>query len=661
MKKEIYLILISIALLPQFSGRIYAQELKTDICVYGATSAGVIAAYTAAKMGKKVMLVEAGTHLGGLSSGGLGYTDIGNKFAIQRLGLDFYRRLGLHYGKLEQWIFEPGVAKQIFQQYLDEAGLTVSFSMPLQSVEKSGGQITAARFGNDSQNTTRISAAVFIDCSYEGDLMAAAGVPYTVGREDNSLYHEDYNGVQVMRGHQFPDGIDPYKIKGDSTSGLVWGVSTEKLPASGTGDKKVQAYNFRICLTNRPENRLPITKPENYDPERYELLLRFIEKISAKSINEFLKIDLMPNGKTDINNNGPFSTDMIGMNYHYPEANYTQRAEIQRAHEEYIIGLLYFIGHDLRMPEHLRTQMLEWGYPKDEYVENHHWSPQMYVREARRMIGDYVMTQANCVSKEIVTDGIGMAAYTMDSHNCERVVINGMVKNEGNVEIGGFHPYPISYRSLIPGKKDCINLFVPVCLSASHIAYGSIRMEPVFMCLAQTAAVAAVLAIDGRKAVQEVDVKKLQEMLRANPLSTGKTPEVVVDNDDKTGFAITGNWERREKAGYGYSVMISSKKGSEALFTPQIPVSGKYDIYVYCMPAYKNQQNRLSLTLSGGKWKKELTIALTQYQARGQTSGEWIYVGSFALQRGKHTVLSINNNEAEGLVLADAALFKPAW
>jgi hypothetical protein len=238
-------------------------------------------------------------------------------------------------------------------------------------------------------------------------------------------------------------------------------------------------------LTNNSLNRIPVTRPNKYDSTKYELLLRYVNKINPKDLNSFLKLDLMPNNKTDINNKGPFSTDMIGMNHNYPEADYATRAKIFTVHENYTKGLLYFIGHDSRMPQHLREQMLQWGYPKDEYTDNSHWSPQLYVRESRRMIGNYVMTQANCEGKVVVEDGIAMAAYTMDSHNCQRIVVEKdgmrMVKNEGNVEIGGFGPYPISYRSLIPKEKECRNLLVPVCLSASHIAYGSIRMEPVFI------------------------------------------------------------------------------------------------------------------------------------------------------------------------------------
>lgn len=521
---------------------------EIDICVYGGTSGGVIAAYTAKKLGKSVLLIEPGKHLGGLTSGGLGYTDIGNKYAITGISRQFYRRMGNFYGKFEQWIFEPHVAEQQFLDYVRSGGVDVLYQYRLVSVQKNGTAIqtiTVEQADKPGQASYRlIKAKMYIDCSYEGDLMMRAGVSYIVGREANSLYQETYNGVQIREKHQFPEDIDPYKIPGQPQSGLLWGISEAKPEAQGSGDKKVQAYNFRICLTDEPSNRIDITRPMKYDSTRYELLLRYLDKKPAKDLWSFLKFDLMPNRKTDINNNGPFSTDMIGMNYDFPEADYETRNRIQQLHEQYIKGLLYFIGHDTRMPVHLRKLMLQWGYPKDEYVNNDHWSPQMYVREARRMIGEYVMTQANCESREIVKDGVGMAAYTMDSHNCQRLVINGMVKNEGDVQVGGFGPYPIAYRSIIPKASECTNLLVPVCLSATHIAYGSIRMEPVFMVLSQSAATAAVSAINDNKSIQQINVKKLQEQLLRDPLADKSTPEMLVDNDDSARITLIGNWKK---------------------------------------------------------------------------------------------------------------------
>ncbi|MFN4147437.1 MAG: FAD-dependent oxidoreductase, partial [Runella sp.] len=563
MKKLLLLFLFSCLVLAQ---KTISQTY--DICIYGGTSAGVIAAYTAAKAGKSVILIEPSNHLGGLSSGGLGQTDIGNKFAITGLARNFYRHIGQHYGKFEQWTFEPHVAEQLFERYIKEAKVEVLRQYLLQSVKKEQGKINAIQVLSLRRSPRRerpdmrtIQAKIFLDCTYEGDLMAKAGVSYTVGREANSQYNETWNGVQMLEAHQFPDGIDPYKIPGDPSSGLLWGISTHTLAPTGSGDKLVQAYNFRICLTKDPANRIPITRPENYDSTKYELLLRQIEIEKPKHINwGVMHIADMPNSKTDINNKGGFSTDMIGMNYDYPEASYQDRQKIIKAHEDYTKGFLYFVGHDPRMPQHLRQQMLEYGYPKDEYLDNHHFSHQLYVREARRMVGEYVMTQHNCEGREVVPDGIGMAAYTMDSHNCQRLLIKDpktgkmMVKNEGDVQVGGFPPYPIAYRSLIPKKSECENLLVPVCLSATHIAYGSIRMEPVFMALAQAATVAATLAIDDQKSVQEIDIKKLQNLLKSNPLMDGSQPEILLDNDvTPNQVSVKGSW-KTIKTGSKYAI-----------------------------------------------------------------------------------------------------------
>ena len=501
------------------------QRITTDICIYGATSAGVIAAYTAARLGKKVILVSPASIPGGLSSGGLGNTDIGNKSAITGLARDFYHRIGLHYGKSEQWTFEPHVAENIFNEYLQGAEIPVFYKQTLLKVYKKGPRIQEIQTGNVDSPANKtayiIEAAEYIDCSYEGDLMARAGVGYTIGREDNRQYHENYNGIELRDKHQFPDGIDPYLIAGNPASGLLWGISAESLSPRGSGDRKIQAYNFRLCLTDSLPNQTAITKPEGYDSRWYELLLRYIQIKKPKQLEDgILNINLMPGRKTDINNNGPFSTDMIGMNDGYAEGNLQIRNEIIRSHTLYTKGLLYFLGHDERIPEYLRKEMLQWGYPRDEYSDHDHWTPQLYIREARRMTGEYIMTEANCTGKRSVTDGIGMAAYTMDSHNCQRIVVDGMVKNEGDVQIGGFPPYPVSYRAIVPKKKECTNLLVPVCLSASHIAYGSIRMEPVFMVLGQSAALAATLAIHDQLPVQEISVSQLQKELKENPLSS---------------------------------------------------------------------------------------------------------------------------------------------
>lgn len=641
------------------------RETSYDLCIYGGTSAGVIAAYTAAKAGKSVVLVEPGQRLGGLSSGGLGQTDIGNKYVVSGLALDFYRKIGKHYNAFEQWIFEPKVAEAIFNQYMEDCDAEVEFGQLLLDVEKTGTKITQARFQsteNLGRPTLTVKAKVYVDCTYEGDVFAAAGVSYHVGREANSVYGETINGVQLMNGHQFPDGIDPYVKRGDPSSGLLWGIRDGELLPDGTGDEKVQAYNYRITLTNVPENRIPIVKPENYDPKRYELLRRQKEIQPWKGLNDVFIWSLMPNGKTDINNRNGFSTDMIGMNWDYPEAGYQRRQEIIKAHEDYTKGLLYFVGNDPSVPEFIRKEMQQWGYPKDEYVNDGHWSPQLYIREARRMVGELVMTQQHCQGNKVVNDEVGYAAYTMDSHNCDRLVVNGMVKNEGNVEIGGFPPFPISYRAIVPKRNEVTNLLVPVCLSASHIAFGSIRMEPVFMVLGQSAAVAACHAIDGDIDVQAVDVNDIKSTLAANPKGDGRQPDVLVSSTDLGAVQFVGTWKEGHSKGYGRTYAeADSKDGlSTATFAAKNLKAGSYKVYTYFPKAPKSAL-QFNFKISDGKQVSEKILDLSKIEIKGQTSSTWVSIGGLTVGEGADEVfVELSTDGAEGVVAANAVLFVPA-
>ncbi len=661
-KKIIFLLIISL-----LSGSQYlcAQDVReVDICIYGGTSAGVIAAYTAQKLGKTAILIEPGGRLGGMSSGGLGYTDIGNKYAITGLARDFYRRVGTHYGKFEQWTFEPKVAEGIFGNYVTRGGFKVLYQKQVKEVRKQGSIITEIVLedsNNPAATSVTIKAKMFIDCGYEGDLMAKAGVSYTVGREANTQYNETINGVQLMQGHQFPNGIDPYKTIGKKESGLVWGISDEPLSPNGTGDKKIQAYNYRICLTSDPKNKVEITRPEEYDSSRYELALRLFNAFpDRRKLNDYFIWSRMPNDKTDINNRGGFSTDMIGMNHDYPEANYAQRKKIIRDHQLYTKGLLYFYGHDTRVPKALREEMLTWGYPKDEYTNNGNWSPQLYIREARRMVGQYVMTQANCEGKEVVKDGVGLAAYTMDSHNIQRLVINGQVKNEGNVEIGGFGPYPIAYGAIVPKASDCTNLFVPVCLSATHIAYGSIRMEPVFMVLGQSSATAAAMAIDANTTVQKVNINALQKELLENPLADDSPFDVLVDNNDKDRVKISGDWKVEKKGGYGpdFLVYTADKNTGTVRFTPPIRVKGKYTAFLY-VPKIENAASEVTVSVFDGSKRKDIIIKTAEVIVEGQTSGEWVSLGTYQLPAGEKAYAEINTKNGKGTVAADAVIWSP--
>lgn len=523
------------------SGILSAANHSADVVIYGGTSAAVIAAVQVRQMNRSVMIVSPDKHLGGLSSGGLGFTDTGDRSVIGGLSRDFYHRIWSHYQKPEawkhqkreeygnvgqgtpaidgsqrtMWIFEPHAAEQVFENYIREYDIPVYRDEWLnreKGVEMDGTRIVSIT--TLQGNTYR--GKMFLDTTYEGDLMAAAGVDYHVGRESNATYGESWNGNQVgilHHDHHFgklKSPISPYQIPGDAQSGLLSGIDSAPPGTRGEGDKRVQAYCFRMCLTNHPENRIPFPKPENYAPQRYELLIRIF---AAGWRDLFNKFDPIPNHKTDTNNHGPFSFDNIGMNWDYPEASYQRRAEIIREHEDYQKGLLYFVANDPRVPKDIQEKMRTWGLPKDEFEDHANWSHQLYIREARRMVGKFVMTENELTRKKPTPDPVGMGSYTIDSHHVRRYVTpEGSVQNEGDI---GVHikPYAIAYGALIPKDGQAENLLVPVAASASHIAYGSIRMEPVFMILGQSAATAAVLAIEGNHPVQAVDYAKLRERL----------------------------------------------------------------------------------------------------------------------------------------------------
>jgi len=506
-----------LAFLCLFSPCSYAEQAPLyDLCVFGGTSSGVVAAVQAARAGQKVVLTETGGHLGGMTSGGLSQTDIGNKGAIGGIAREFYQRMGRHYGSNETWKLEPSVAEGVFEDMLGEVKVPLYLHERLTSVTKNGNRITAISM----EDGKVFHAKMYIDASYEGDLMAGAKVSYFVGREDNSTYRETLDGIRaVTPKHQFAMAVDPYLRQGDAASGLLPLIQSQPPGRAGEGDKSVQAYNYRLCLTQNPTNKIPIHPPALYDPAQYELLARYLEALAAAGktprLGQLMDIQPMPNGKTDINNNGGFSTDFIGENYRYPEADEAERARIRQAHEDYTRGFLHFLAEDARVPATLRTEMLSWGLCKDEFKDTGGWPHQLYIREARRMVSDYVMTENNCRYSMAVPDAVGLAAYTMDSHNCRRIVRDGRVENEGDVQVGGFPPYPISYRALTPKASECENLLVPVCLSASHIAHGSIRMEPVFMVLGQSAALAAELAIAEGVKVQGIHYGELRQRLLA--------------------------------------------------------------------------------------------------------------------------------------------------
>jgi hypothetical protein len=493
---------------PDFSTQGTAGEFEFDVCVYGGTAGGVMAAVEAARLGLKVIILEPAAEIGGMTASGLGFTDIGNKAAIGGLAREFYRKVGAHYGVPEAWTFEPHVALKVFRTLAIEAGVIIHRRQFLASVEKTGARIVSVT----TESALRIKAKVFIDATYEGDLLAKAGVSHHIGREDNEIYAETLNGAQIFASHQFEFPVSPYVVEGDPTSGLLPGVETGR-PVIGQGDHRVQAYNFRVCMTDDPANRIPFTQPAGYDRRWYALLERHM---AAGWKNIFDKFDrLRVRTKTDTNNHGAVSTDFIGQNSGWAAATYIERERLFQAHVSYQQGLHWFLANDLAVDADVRAVYSQWGLCRDEFTSTGGWPHQLYVREARRMISDYVMTEHECRGHRIAPEAVGLAAYTMDSHNCRRFVgEDGLVRNEGDVQVHGFPPYPISYRSLVPRAKECTNLIVPVCLAASHIAYGSIRMEPVFMSLGQVAALAANIAITNGSSVQAVPYRDLATALR---------------------------------------------------------------------------------------------------------------------------------------------------
>lgn len=481
--------------------------ISCDLCIYGGNSGGVIAAIAARRRGLSVALLEPGKHLGGLTAGGLTYTDIGNKRAIGGLSREFYRRVGARYGKPEFWTFEPHVAEEVFRDWLAEEGIECHFMSFLADVEVSDGRIRQLT----TEHGLVVSAHMFIDASYEGDLMAKAGVSYAVGRESNATYRETWNGQQALQHHQFRHAVDPHVVEGDPASGLLPGIDSAPYK-SGAGDRRVQAYNFRLCLTDEAANRIPFEEPKGYRRENFELLARYCR---AGYVPSFSKFDRLINGKVDMNNHGAISTDFIGGNHDFPEADYARREEIFQAHVAWIRGLLWFWASDPVVPAEFQKPFQSWGWCRDEFVGTGGFSHALYVREARRLVGDLVMTEHHCMGTERIEDAVGLAAYTMDSHNCRRIVVAGEVRNEGDVQVRSGPPYPVSYRSIIPRRGECRNLFIPFCLSASHIAFGSIRMEPVFMILAESAVEAAVIALENSIDVQSVPYQELRERLLA--------------------------------------------------------------------------------------------------------------------------------------------------
>lgn len=520
-----------------------------DVVVYGGTSGGIAAAVTAAQRGHAVVLIEPSSRLGGMTTNGLGATDMWEKDKVGGFAREFYAAIYAHYATAEAWrhetrdeyrpkhrdalaedlklqfFFEPSVALKILEARLHQAGVVVWRGERLRrpdGARKSGNRLTAIEL----ESGRRVEGRVFIDASYEGDLLAAAGVSYFVGREARQDFEEALAGIRYLPPARTAH-LDPFRVRGDAGSGLLPGIKAEAPGVEGAGDHRVQAYTFRVCLTDVPENRRPISRPENYDPLRYELLARHLALHPHQTVGpQLFKLTPMPNRKTDSNNQGVFSTDFVGASYAWAEATYEERARLWREHRDYVQGFFWFLQNDERVPAQAREQARRWGLARDEFVESDNWPVQLYVREARRMRGEYVVTERDCTGERSVDDPVALGAYALDSHQVTYFVdAEGRLRGEGAFwrEVPA---YGISRRALLPREEECANLLVPVCVSATHVAYGSLRMEPVFMMLGQAAALLASRALEENVAVQRVPYDELRPLLEGAGLPL-RAPEAA--------------------------------------------------------------------------------------------------------------------------------------
>lgn len=693
------------------------SDISADVVIYGNTSAAVIAAVQVKLMGKSVVIVGPDQHLGGLTAGGLGWTDSGRKEAIGGLSRDFYHRIWKHYqsndawpwqekakfGNRNQspaakggdgatmWVFEPSVAEAVFEELISEYDIPVYRKefldrTPQQAnktshsisngVELQNGSITAIRM--ISGKTFR--GRMFLDSTYEGDLMACAGVSYHVGREANAVYGEDWNGIQtgvLHHKHHFQTPVSPYVIAGDPSSGVLPLISTEPPGTKGEGDDRIQAYCFRMCLTDHDPNRIPFPKPDGYDADQYQLLARVFDSGWREMFGKF---DRIQNFKTDTNNHGPVSNDYIGMNYDYPEASYERRADIVAEHERYQKGLLYFTANDPSVPADVRKAMSKWGLAKDEFKDNGGWPHQIYVREARRMVGSYVMTEHDCLDTKETPHSVGMGSYTLDSHNTQRYIKpDGFVQNEGDIGVKTPASYEVAYGSIVPKKSECTNLLVPVCVSSSHMAFGSIRMEPVFMILGQSAATAACLSIDQGIAVQDLNYADLKQHLvkdkqvlklsKSLRFRASELKGVVVDDSRAV---LQGNWSMSTAndpfVGSGYRHSGGSKAVDSSSETPssKSPSSksqsaefkatlkpGRYEVRMY-WPTNGNRASNVPVAIHHASGSTNVVV---NQKTRPEDSSDALSLGTFDF--GSSGSIMVSTAGTDGYVVLDAIQFLP--
>ena len=642
-----------------------ASVVDADVCVYGATSGGVAASVAAARLGKRVVLISLNNHVGGMTASGLGVTDIGpgnDTSYVSGISREFYKRVGQKYGSsgLVIW-FEPHVAEQVFREMLSESGVVVCTNQHLATVSLSGKRITELR----TEEGNLFRARMFLDTTYEGDLIAGAGVTFTVGREGTNTYGEALAGIRSLGGSYT---YDPYIIPGVPGSGLLPFVQPGPAGRAGDGDSLLQAYNFRLCLTQNATNRIPITPPPGYAEADYELFRRYINARIASdgsvSLGQLIHIQtIIPNGKTDINANGELSTDLVGYSHTWATNSHAGREILRQQHEDYMRGLLWFYATSTNVPASLRAEAQSWGLAKDEFQDNGGWPWQIYVREARRMVGDYVMTQQNAEGRRTVSDPIALARYNIDSHGVERLAQGNAARWEGS--IGGTPPYPygISYRSLVPGVGQCENVFATFALSASHVAFASVRMEPVFMMTSQAAATAAAFAMDDQVSVQQVSYSKLSAQLRGDgqllswEAATYSTNGIILD-EDEPGTASSTGWSFGANAGGwqgDYKLDGATGKGTRWVsYTPTLPTNGLYEVYLWWVES-SNRATNTPVDIVHAAGTNRVLVNQTK------SSGGWFKLMTTNFNAGSGSSVVIrNNNTAEGqYVVADGVRFLP--
>lgn len=674
------LALFSLVTLPVTAAEPPAQF---DVCVYGGSPGGLIAAISAAREGARVVVIEPTRWIGGMVTGGLTHTDKGREETVGGLAREYFTRAAAKESGTPLWFAEPHVNMATFEEMLREAKVTVIRNEYVKSVKKAGPKLTAI----STQDGRTYGAKVFIDASYEGDLLALAGVESIIGREAKETYNEPLAGFHPMPIRERTaeimasvcpclGGEGPHYIHGtpcrisacDSSGKLLWGVN-ESHTAPGSADGLTQSYNFRLCVTQRPDIKVPFPKPADYDPHRYELLLRLIQSYPQVRFGRLVHLGRIANDKFDLNAQGLFSTDYAGGNVAYPGGDHATREEIYRDHVSFVQGFLWFLGHDERVPEELRNETNTWGLCRDEFTDNENWPYALYVRDARRMVGEYVMTQRDIQQDITKPDAVGMGSFVIDCHIVQRIATpEGFVTDEGSFQDAPARPYQIPYRSLVPRKTECENLLVPVCVSASHIALCSMRMEPVYMALGHASGVAAAMALRHQVPVQDIDIASLQARLREQKqvlelagIADGPTTEKLggIIQDDAQA-EVTGTWQ---DSAFGNPINgaaqhdYNAEKGSKwVTFKLEVPAGGRYEVrFAYVASPNRAGNVPVMVQHAGGS----TTVSVNE--KRPPPIGKlFASLGTFEFTPDRPAVITVSNAGTDGYVSVDAVQLVPA-